>query len=84
MRCPRCNAELRLVVAGGGEASAAGGSEIGELLAAIQDADLDPRAAVFVSETRERYNKYGDGIRMSPKQTAWLKKIAKGENKSLF
>jgi hypothetical protein len=49
--------------------------DVGELLQAIDDSQLSGQSVGFVAQTRERYKKYGDRIRVSPKQIAWLQKI---------
>jgi hypothetical protein len=58
------------------------GSSLAELLDSINDDALTGAAAKFVTETRERFNQYGDRIRMSEKQLAWLKRIATGEDQA--
>lgn len=55
----------------------ANGNDVGGLLEQIHDEDLETGFEVrFVRETRERFEKYGDRIRMSEKQMTVLRRIA--------
>lgn len=85
-KCPKCNADLSIILAGAearkGSSKAAGElPDIAELLAAINEDELEEGAAKFVSETRSRFAQYGSRTRLSDKQIAWLQKIAEGANR---
>lgn len=49
--------------------------EARELLEGIDDSDLRPEEEDFVSDMRERLEKYGDHTMVSPKQIFWLRDI---------
>jgi len=85
IECPHCKNQLqldsRLTFASGPRSSepASGSDDLGALLGQIMDDGLTGQVAEFVTQTRERYEKYGSRTRMSEKQLAWLKRIADGE-----
>ena len=86
MKCPHCdgNIDVRFIKAPGNgqpKQESAPTGDLGELLGRINDEDLDEKALEFVTQTRERYEKYQDRTRMSEKQMAWLTKIAEGEGR---
>src|SRR4030095_6995696 len=56
-------------------------AELHDMLEGIDANNLEPRAMAFVTETRERLEKYGERIKISPKQMAWLRSIAHGKSK---
>lgn len=81
MKCPHCSNEIevRLVKAPPMQASLAGEGmgDVGELLAQIHDDELETDFEIgFIKQTRERFEQYGDRIRMSEKQMVCLRKIA--------
>lgn len=91
MKCPLCNGNIDVQLikavsrderpAKTAKAGSASG-DVGELLEMIGDVgELDEAAAKFVTETQERWEKYGQRIKFSDKQYAWLKRIADGENR---
>ncbi len=87
LRCPKCNVDLevRLTAAPPMQADQAQREANGDtgdlesLLDSIDDGSLSGDAVGFVEQTRERFKKYKDRTRMSPKQMAWLRRIASGE-----
>lgn len=97
MKCPHCggNIDVQFIKAPADSqpsrqnssnhatSSQASISSIGALLDAIEaeGAELDAAATKFVEETRERWDKYGQRIKFSDKQLAWLERIANGENR---
>lgn len=82
MNCPHCNIELKLVLADkalfANQRPSLDISDVGELLQAIDPQSLDDKSRDFVKETRERYEKWHDRIKMSPKQMQWLQNLAQG------
>jgi hypothetical protein len=80
MRCPKCNTELRLTVAGQSQSASPrieGHGGIGELLGLIDYDSLDDKSRPFVEQTSERLEKYGeDRLRITELQLKWLKKLA--------
>jgi hypothetical protein len=83
--CPkcRCQLEVKLIDVSGPrslpEPEEADLSGLEEMLETINVDNLDPRALDFVIKTRERFEKWGKTIRMSPKQMKWLRSIAAGK-----
>jgi hypothetical protein len=51
-------------------------TEVGIMLQSIDRQNLNPFETSFVNGTLERYEKYGDRIKMSDKQMDTLRKIA--------
>jgi hypothetical protein len=85
--CPKCGSQLevKLIFASGPRSSPEpvepfNIAELHDLLEGIDADNLEPRAMNFVTETRERLEKYGERIKISPKQMAWLRSIAKGKS----
>lgn len=52
--------------------------EIGELLDQIDDRSLDAWQKEFITGLRERYEEYGERVKLSPKQWEKLREIAGG------
>ncbi len=83
MKCPHCNENIyvRFVKApsdSGGQSSGRT-SDVGALLEQIHDDELETQFEIdFIKQTRERFEQYGDRIRMSDKQMACLQRIAAG------
>lgn len=85
MKCPNCNCDLKLVVAGGAAKAAPStpSSDLDELMSQIDDSTLTkPFEREFMSKLRERYEKYGAGTMVSEKQLAVLRRIAAGGDES--
>lgn len=87
--CPKCGSQLqvKLTFASVPRSSEQSNTsplvqQVTELLERIEDNDLSGATAKFVTETRERLEKYGSRIKMSDKQMAWLNRIADGETGS--
>ncbi len=90
MKCPHCakNIDVRFVKApddlqpgnGAQVPSAEVSGDLGEILGAIDDGSLKGQAVEFVKDMRERFGKYQDRTKVSPKQIAWLRKLAYGED----
>ena len=87
--CPNCHATLNVTMSegrgqGGRRSGGGGGSvdirELKSLLSQIEDAamlgELDAESEEFFSRTKARLDEWGDRIQMSPKQMAWLRKLA--------
>jgi hypothetical protein len=88
LNCPHCGKAVALVVAGSDAKSASRSaspsvegcaSEVFDLLQQIDpEGDYTDFERTFINETTDRYEKWGDRIRMSEKQMNVLRKIAKG------
>lgn len=79
LKCPKCQTvlEVRLTAAPPMQSDSVAQGSLKELLDRIDDGRLEEDAEInFVSQTRERFEKYGSGTRMSDKQMAWLQRIA--------
>ncbi len=83
MKCPHCNGNIDVqfikAPANSGSTSPkaeAATGDLGELLDMIDDNSLEGAAVDFVAQTKERFAKYKDKTRMSPKQMDWLRKLA--------
>ena len=78
MKCPHCNNTIEVRLSKGIPETPAndGPDDLETMLACINEEDLDEPSAKFVRETRERFEQYGDRTRISPKQLAWLKRLA--------
>lgn len=83
MQCPHCHADLIITFQTDRSRSElstptpATSGNVGDLLAQITDEHVQGEPSQkFVAETRARYAQYGERIRFSEKQMAWLQKIA--------
>ena len=83
IQCPNCSAqiELRAVSANTSHVTTpkkvpGSETEVGIMLQSIDRQNLNPFETSFVNGTLERYEKYGDRIKMSDKQMDTLRKIA--------
>jgi hypothetical protein len=83
IRCPNCKAEIEVRAVAANTTRAVipptpkpNVSDVGDLLASINPDALNDYEREFIETTRERYEKYGDEIRMSPKQMNVLRGIA--------
>ncbi len=86
MRCPHCQKpiDVQLIKAPPMQADEANAGDRPEstkmdityLLDAINDKDLDGKNADFVEQMREKAKKYRGMVFVSPKQLAWLEKLA--------
>lgn len=84
MNCPHCSKVIVVKLlkdsnVGQGQPEEVDVSDVGELLALVNPATLDDKSMDFFNQTKERYEQYHDRIRMSPKQMAWLRKLANPE-----
>lgn len=83
MNCPHCGKVVLLVKDSNAGKSAPSNNgatgEIQSLLSQIDEDSLKGKSAEFVAQTRERFEKYGTGTRMSEKQMSWLRKLASGD-----
>ena len=89
MKCPACHAELdvRLIKAPPqpadqvkrGTNGSTDTSSISYLLESANARELNEWESEFIGSLQERFNKYGDRIKMSEKQMETLTKIATGE-----
>ena len=82
-QCPHCHKsiEVRLTAASPSKEMPDNAKvDVGALLESIvDDSTLNDWEQKFVADLRERYEKYGDRIRMSEKQIASLRKIVAGD-----
>ena len=85
MNCPHCGKAVALIKQASkpeydsddnGRSFNPPTGDVGELLDRIDDDTLSGAAIDFVSTTRERYEQYGDRIKLSEKQLAWLERLA--------
>ena len=89
MKCPACHAELdvRLIKAPPQQADqvkrvtngGANVSDVGALMESAHAQQLNEWEAGFIDDVQERFDKYGDRIKMTEKQMAILRKISIGE-----
>jgi len=71
--------EVKLIYASDSSYESSSTDNVGELLEEAEGRDqMSEWAEKFIGELRERYDKYGERIRMSPKQMSILAKIARG------
>lgn len=49
---------------------------VGHLLSSIDTDNCDAKSQKFIQETRERFEKYGENILLSPAQMAWIERLA--------
>ena len=77
--CPKCGSQLqvKLQFASGPKSTPTPTeTNIGELLEAIDDSNLDDIASEFVKKMRSRYVQYKEKLFITEKQMAWLRKLA--------
>lgn len=81
--CPSCKnqLEVKLTFASGPKNSSSqresvDSSDVGDLLDSVDMGNLNDFEREFIEQTKERFAKYKDNIRMSDKQMAVLRKIA--------
>jgi len=77
--CPKCGSQLqvKLQFASGAKSTPPPTeTDIGELLEAIDDINLDDASFEFVKKIRGKHAQYKDKLFVTEKQMAWLKKLA--------
>jgi len=77
--CPKCGSQLqvKLQFASGPKSTPPPTeTDIGELLEAIDDINLDDASFEFVKKMRGKHAQYKDKLFVTEKQMAWLKKLA--------
>ncbi len=81
-RCPHCDQpiDVRFIKAPAMQSDSAPSGDTADLEALLNQIDdtllTESGEVDFVSQTRERFAKYGDRTKMSDKQMNWLKRIA--------
>ncbi len=80
LKCPNCSQELELSATKAPAMQSSDGStashDVDELLGMINVTELNEAESKFVSDVSIRLAQYGERIRMSDKQMAWLRKLA--------
>ena len=77
--CPKCGSQLqvKLQFASGPKSTPPSTeTDIGALLEAIDESNLDDVSLEFVKKMRDKHKKYKDEMFISDKQMAWLRKLA--------
>lgn len=82
MKCPCCAAEIVFSVHKAPPTQAAPSGDVGELLKSIDCEALDAATRKFFDDTVDRVAKYGARAMISPKQSAWLERLAKEHPRS--
>lgn len=82
--CPRCGTAFELRIntqptTQAKQATSVPTGDVGDLLALAESFNLNDWERGFVTDMRERFDKYGDRIKVSDKQMATLRKIAAGD-----
>ena len=84
--CPKCGCQLdiKITYAAGPKSDnppSKGLSRVAEWLEEAEDRTLDAWQSEFVGSLRERYDKYGDRVKLSDKQLEILQRIAEGKSR---
>lgn len=82
MNCPHCGKTVMVKLSKDdgkdtpAKKSEAASGSLGDLLESINMDSLEEYESKFVTETKERFEKYGASTRLSPKQQSWLESLA--------